>query len=57
MVLVFVGMTGSWRAAESWYCSRLGDVAEGAASVEVKNEELIGSWGEAEAFGRVGVPG
>jgi hypothetical protein len=50
-------MTGSWRAAESWYCSRLGDVAEGAASVEVKNEELIGSWGEAEAFGRVGVPG
>lgn len=40
MVLVFVGMTGSWRAAEGWYCSRLGDIGEGAASVAVKDGRI-----------------
>lgn len=57
MVLVFVGMIGFWRVAESWYCLRLGDVVEGVVLVEVKNEELIGFWGEVEVFGRVGVFG
>lgn len=49
MVLVFVGMRGYWRADEGCYSSRLGDIGEGAASVEVKNAGLKGPWGEAEA--------